>query len=147
MNTLKQLPIWPVLSPSSFQSAAKLKLAPHRDLTLTTMIDQTTFLRPDLESKHREELRELGVPELSYSDFLNHEVGLARKCLPAKNIVEYQGFIEMVYKVELSVFRSHSLGVDGDLCFRSPNTLYDSSVTLFEAAFRDQKRSKFLHPD
>jgi len=111
------------------------------------MIDQTTFLRPDLASKHGEELRELGVPELSYSDFLNHEVGLARKFLPAKNIWEYQRFIEMVHRVKPSVFRSHDLAVDGDLCFRSPSTLYDSSVPLFEAAFRDQKRSKFLHPE
>ena len=111
------------------------------------MIDQTTFLRPDLATKHREELRELGVPQLSYSDFLNNEVGLARKYLPAENIREYQRFIEMVHRVNQNVFRSYNLAVDGDLCFRSPSTLYDSSIPLFQAAFRDQKRSKFLHPE
>jgi len=147
VNTLKQLPIWPVLSSSSFQSAAKLKLAPHKNLTSTKMIDQTTFLRPDLATKHREELRELGVPQLSYSDFLNNEVGLARRYLPAENIREYQRFIEIIYRVNSNLLGSYNLAVDGDLCFRSPSTLYDSSVPLFQAAFRDQTRSKFLHPE
>ena len=147
VNTLKQLPIWPVLSPSSFQSAAKLKLAPHKNLTSTKLIDQTTFLRPDLASNHREELRQLGVSQLSYSDFLNNEVGLARKYLPAENIREYQRFIEMVYRVNPNVFESCNVAVDGDLRFRLPSTLYESSILLFQAAFRDQKRSKFLHPE
>ncbi|PUU81436.1 hypothetical protein B9Z19DRAFT_971771 [Tuber borchii] len=144
VNTLKQLPIWPVLS-SSFQSAAKLKLAPHKYLTSTKLIDQTTFLEPNLASKYKEELRKLGVPELSYSDFLNKEVGLARGSLPAGKVQEYQKFIEMVYnKVDSNIFKSYNLAVDGDLCFRLPSTLYESSI-LFQAAFRDQKRSKFLH--
>ena len=147
MNTLKQLPIWPVLSSSSFRSAPKLKLAPHKNLTQTKMIDQTTFLEPDLVSKHREELRKLGVPQLSYSDFLNNEVGLAHKYLPAENIREYKKFIEIVYKENPNIFYSYNLAVDGDFCFRLPSTLYDSSVPLFQAAFRDQKRSKFLHPE
>jgi len=145
VNILRQLPIWPVLS-SSFQSAAKLKLAPHKNLTKTKMIDQTTFLESDLVSKHREELRKLGVPQLSYSDFLNNEVGLARECLPAENILEYREFIETVYKESPNAFRDHNLAVDGYLRFCSPSTLYDPSEPLFEAAFRDQKRSKFLHP-
>ena len=146
VSTLKQLPIWPVVS-SSFQSAAKLKLAPHTNLSLTTMIDQTTFLKPDLAFKHKEELRKLGVPQLSYSDFLNNEVGLARGYLPAENIREYQRCIEMVYKENPNIFRSCDLAVDGDLRFRLPSTLYDSSVSLFQAAFRDLQRSRFLHPE
>ena len=147
MNTLKQLPIWPVVSSSSFQSAAKLKLAPHTTLSLITMIDQTTFLRPDLAFRHREELRKLGVRQLSYSDFLNEEVGLSRGYLPAENIREYQKCIEMVYKENPDIFKSCNLAVDGDLRFCRPSTLYDSSVPLFQAAFRDQKKSKFLHPE
>ena len=146
VNTLKQLPIWPVLS-SSFQSAAKLKLAPHKNLTSTTLIDQTTFLEPNLASKHKEELRELGVPQLSYSYFLNNEVGLARGSLPAKKIQEYQKFIEIIRKVNSNIFKSHNLAVDGNLRFRLPSTLYESSILLFQAAFRDQKRSKFLHSE
>ena len=147
MSTLKQLPIWPVVSSSSFQSAAKLKLAPHTTLSLTTMIDQTTFLKPDLAFKHREELRKLGVRQLSYSDFLNEEVGIARGYLPAENIKEYQRCIEMVYKENPNIFKSCDLAVDGDLRFCRPSTLYDSSVSLFQAAFRDQKKSRFLHPE
>ena len=123
-----------------------LKLAPHTTLSLTTMIDQTTFLRPDLAFRHREELRKLGVRQLSYEDFLNNEVGLSRGYLPADNIREYQRCIEMVYKENPSIFQSCDLAVDGDLRFCRPSTLYDSSVPLFQAAFRDQKKSKFLHP-
>ena len=111
------------------------------------MIDQTTFLKPDLASKYRSELEELDVPQLSYEDFLNNEVGLARKYLPAENIEEYQRCIEMVYKENSSIFYSCDLAVDGDLRFCRPSTLYDSSVSLFQAAFRDQKRSRFLHPE
>ena len=111
------------------------------------MIDQTTFLKPDLASKYRNELEELGVPQLSYEDFLNNEVGLARKYLPAENIEEYQRCIEMVYKENSSIFYSCNLAVDGDLRFCRPSTLYDSSVSLFQAAFRDQKKSRFLHPE
>ncbi|PUU81438.1 hypothetical protein B9Z19DRAFT_971761 [Tuber borchii] len=147
VSTLKQLPIWPVASSSSFQSAAMLKLAPHTTLSLITMIDQTTFLKPDLAFKHREDLRKLGVQQLSYLDFLNEEVGLARGYLPAENIREYQRCIEMVYKENPDVFRSCDLAVDGDLRFCRPSTLYDSSVPLFQAAFRDQQRSRFLHPE
>ena len=146
VNTLKQLPIWPVLS-STFQSAMKLKLAPHKNLTSTKLINQTTFLRPVLASKHREELRKLGVRQLSYSDFLNEEVGLAHGYLPEENIKEYQRCIEMVYKENPDIFKSCNLAVDGDLRFCRPSTLYDSSVPLFQAAFRDQKKSKFLHPE
>ena len=111
------------------------------------MIDQTTFPRPDLAFKHREELRKLGVPQLSYLDFLNNEVGLARGYLPAKNIREYQRCIEMVYKENPNIFKSCNLAVDGDLRFRLPSSLYDSSVPLFQAAFRDHQRSRFLHPE
>ncbi|PWW74720.1 hypothetical protein C7212DRAFT_298776 [Tuber magnatum] len=142
---LKQLPVWPVLS-GPFQSAAKLKLAPHTSLVLTTMIDQTTFLRPDLASRYRDELKKLGVLQLSYLDFLNNEVGLARGYLPAENIGEYQRLIEMVYKVNPSIFRSCNLAVNGDYRFCLPSTLYDSLVPLFQAAFRDQQNSRFLHP-
>ncbi|PUU73113.1 hypothetical protein B9Z19DRAFT_1104075 [Tuber borchii] len=137
-DPLKQLPIWP--------SAAELKLAPHENLTLTKMIDQTTFLKPDLASKYKNELKKLGVPQLSYKDFLNDEVGLARKYLPAEKIGEYGRFIEMVYKENSTIFSSYNLAVNGDLCFCLPSTLYDSSVPLFQAAFRDQERSRFLHP-
>ncbi|CAZ85444.1 unnamed protein product [Tuber melanosporum] len=146
VGTLKQLPIWPVLS-SSFQSAEKLKLAPHTSLTLTRMIDQTTFLRPDLASKHRDELQKLGVPQLSYLDFLNNEVGLARGYLPDKKIGEYRKFTEIVYRVKPGIFQSYNLAVNGDLCFCLPITLYDSSVHLFQAAFRDQEGSRFLHKE
>ncbi|CUS15647.1 unnamed protein product, partial [Tuber aestivum] len=145
VGTLKQLPIWPVLS-GSFQSAEKLKLAPHINLTLTTMIDQTTFLRVDLASKYKDVLKKLGVPQLSYQDFLNNEVGLARGYLPAENIGVYQRFIEMVYKVNPGIFQTCNLAVNGDYRFCLPNTLYDSSVHLFQAAFRDQRNSRFLHP-
>ena len=146
VNTLKQLPIWPVLS-SSFQSAAKLKLAPHKYLTSTKLIDQTTFLEPNLASKHKEELRKLDVLQLSYSDFLNKEVGLARGSLPAGKVQEYQNFIEIIRKVNPNTFKSYNLAVDGDLRFRLPSTLYESSILLFQAAFRHQERSKFLHPE
>ena len=146
VNTLKQLPIWPVLS-SSFQSAAKLKLAPHKNLTSTTLIDQDTFLEPNLASKHNEQLKKLGVPQLSYWDFLNKEVGLARGSLPAGKVQEYQKFIEIVHKVNSNIFESYNLAVDRDLRFRLPNTLYESSKPLFQAAFRGQDRSKFLHSE
>ena len=111
------------------------------------MIDQATFLKPDLASKYRSELEKLDVPQLSYEDFLNNEFGLALKYLPAENIEEYQRCIEMVYKENSSIFYSCDLAVDGDLRFCRPCTLYDSSVSLFPAAFRDQKRSRFLHPE
>ncbi|CUS15650.1 unnamed protein product [Tuber aestivum] len=145
LSTLKQLPIWPVLS-GSFQSAANLKLAPHKSLALTNMIDQTTFLRPELVSKYWDELEKLGVPRLSYPDFLINEVGLARGYLPAEKIWEYKRFTEMVYKEKRSVFRSCNLAVNGDLRFCLPSTLYKSSEPLFRAAFRDQASSRFLHP-
>jgi len=146
VNTLKQLPIWPVLS-SSFQPAAKLKLAPHKNLTSTKLIDQNTFLEPNLASKHKEQLRKLGVPQLSYSDFLNKEVGLARGSLPAGKVQEYQKFIEIVRKVNSNMFEFYNLAVDGGLHFRLPSSLYESSIPLFQAAFRGQERSKFLHPE
>ncbi|KAG0636272.1 hypothetical protein HOY80DRAFT_926003 [Tuber brumale] len=144
VSTLKQLPIWPVLS--SFQPAEKLKLAPHRSLVLTEMIDKTTFLKPDLASKYQDELKKLGVPQLSYQDFLNNEIGLARKYLPSKNIREYRKFTETIYRVNSGVFQCYDLAVNGDLCFCSPSALYDSSAPLFQAAFRDQGGSRFLHP-
>lgn len=103
MGTLKQLPIWPVLS-GPFRSAAELKLAPHTSLTLTTMIDQTTFLRIDLASRYKDVLNRLGVPQLSYQDFLNDEVGLARGYLPAENIGVYQRFTETIHKVNPTYF-------------------------------------------
>ncbi|CUS15651.1 unnamed protein product [Tuber aestivum] len=142
-STLKQLPIWPVLS-GSFQSATKLKLAPHTNLTLTTMIDQTTFLRPALASKYTDELEKLGVPQLPYQDFLNYEVGVARGYLQAENIGEYQRFLDIVYKENRSIFNCCNLAVNRDLCFCSPSTLYNSSEPLFRAAFRDQASSRFL---
>jgi len=111
------------------------------------MIDQTTFLKPDLASKYKNELKKLGVPQLSYEDFLNDEVGLARKYLPAEKIGEYRKFIEMVYKENSNIFNSCNLAVNGDLCFCLPSTLYDSSVPLFQAAFRGQEGSRFLHPE
>ena len=63
-NTLKKLPIQPVLLQSTFLSAARLNLASYGNMTLTKMIDQTTILKPDLASEYRNELKELGVPQL-----------------------------------------------------------------------------------
>ncbi|PWW74713.1 hypothetical protein C7212DRAFT_358974 [Tuber magnatum] len=145
-STLKHLPIWPVLS-GSFQSAAKLKLAPHTSLAMTEMVDQTTFLRPSLVTQYQDELKKLGVPQLSYTNFLNNEVGLARGHLPTEKIGEYRWFIEMVYRENRDVFNSCKLAVNGNLGFCLPSTLYDSSVPLFQAAFRDQAGLRFLHPE
>ncbi|CUS15648.1 unnamed protein product [Tuber aestivum] len=146
VDTLKRLPIWPVLS-GPFQPAVDLKLAPHTSLALTTIIDQTTFLKPELASRYRDELKKLGVSRLSYLDFLKNEVGLTRGYLPAKNIGEYRRFIEIVHKVNPNIFQSYNLAVNGDYRFCLPSTLYDSSVPLLEAAFRDQRSSRFLHPE
>ncbi|RPA98543.1 hypothetical protein L873DRAFT_1687439 [Choiromyces venosus 120613-1] len=146
VGTLKQLPIWPVLSQSTFQSATKLKLAPHANMTSTNMIDQTTFLEPWRALEYKAELQKLGVPKLSNANFLNEELGLARRYLPAEKIGVYRVYIEKLHKENPDLFNSFNLAVDGNLRFCLPSTLYDSSATLFQAAFRGQESSRFLHP-
>ena len=117
------------------------------------MKDRIRFIRDD---KHCSCLKSLGIKELSFVDLLRDfdVLDLPRPMLRT-NGNAFQKMLATIYlewsapqrRSNCSPLLRRRIAVDNDICPRDAHEIFDHEDEIFVAAFRDNNRGKFIHPD
>lgn len=104
------------------------------------------FIDAAVARQYREQLKSLGVVEMTIDSFLKEHVKAIPGCQIQKEQIPYfENLINILTAVYPQVFSDHPIGVDGNGTFQWLKSLYSPDNPIFMAAFQDPKH--FLHLD
>lgn len=148
---LRALPIWPCLSGQisgkllRFTSANNGRFCKHTDMLMPWVRDSETFVNPKIIQPIEGTLKKLGIDFMTADQVWNHIKQDFPRNLNDWSPMSFRKFISYIFSNGLRP--SNNIAPNGNGVFCLPNSLYDHTDPLFLAAFRNQEKVRFLHPD
>ncbi|TVY36879.1 Sacsin [Lachnellula occidentalis] len=155
MDLLKSIPVWPRFQNSpkeEFLSVNKSVMAANYNILVPWMKYCYCFIHPEF-SKQRSNFRcltEMAITKCTTEDALLKHVLPLPANLDDANWKYFQPLIfalstSSLHGHVLQILRLSKIAVDGNRMLRLPSELYDHNDTIFISAFRNHKKSRFIH--
>lgn len=148
---LLKLPIWPRLVHSDTLPKEHIAAEDARFCTFAPMLkpwvnDLARFVNPQVVSAHQEGLEKLNISLLSRENVWNLiKYDLPSEVKTMESRLQYRHFLG--YLSQWNIRPSGRVAPNGASVMCETSLLYDHQETIFAAAFREQKTSRFLHVD
>jgi len=152
---LRRLPIWPrrersSSSPHEHIAAEDAIFCPHEDMLMPWISNLCSFVEPHLIQSAGAPLSKLGFPLLTREKVWHLIKGDVPKNVNTKDSrQQYVKFLQYLARWENSekwqVKITGKIAPNGNSLMCETNTLYDHEDEIFSAAFREQRKTRFLH--
>ncbi len=152
IDILRHLPVWPSYGRETvsggrikYTSAAEGRFCKDEALLMPWVKSLDTFVDPDIVKAAQNSLSDLKVATLSIGEVWNHVIANYPTSLISVKPADYREFVRFIFEHDISPTINIAPDGNGKLCEAS--SLYDHEDAIFSAAFREQRLTKFLHPD
>ncbi|KAI5778257.1 hypothetical protein EDC01DRAFT_368311 [Geopyxis carbonaria] len=144
-NLMRQVPMWKTGADESWMSADSILQFPDSVVNWGTYSKSKNFLLISWQAKFGKNLEFLDVRRIDFHPFLSQF--RRTENLTENEMDHYISFLtQLISRHNHNALKAFDIAVDGERNFRRPDSLFDHNNSLYQAAFRHETKSRFVHP-